>query len=672
MKTPNRLIHEQSQYLLQHAYNPVDWFPWGADAFKRAALEDKLVFLSIGYSTCHWCHVMAKESFQNDEIAGILNEHFVSVKVDREEHPDVDDFYMHACQAITGSGGWPLTIVMTPEKIPVFAGTYFPAEDSQLGTGLKTMLTSLNELWRDERDKLTALGTRILSMIEANGNDLNSQPDISLHFTTPAKSDLISAIEDGFLEIKKAYDPEFGGFFGGPKFPMPSILLFLLGYYSLSKDESAVTMVENTLVNMYKGGVYDHVGFGVCRYATDREWLIPHFEKMLYDNAQVSLAALEAYKVTHRQFYLRFGLEIIDYVMRTLKNPAGGFYTAEDADSEGEEGNFYLWAQEEIRQVLGEDAPQIISNYNVTEEGNFRGRNVLNLVGRDLSLKMDESTRKKLLDNRESRVHPMRDEKILIGPNSLMIVSLLRAYGVTGNADYLVPAESAIEFILDKCNARGRFHVGYRNGLLKGLATVDEYAYLLWALTEMYLHTLEPGYLQKAGLVAKEALDLFYDEKFGGFYLAGQDVGHLPVRRKTIYDGALPSGNSVMAYCLLRLSRLIHDAGYEDIALRQFEVFSGRIATAPTGFPFFLFALSYIVDGGTDVVITGPEPEPFHKKLVMEHQPFGTWAYADNLIDLIDECQGYSSKDGNTLAYVCKGKSCRPPVSSPGEMILHS
>lgn len=669
MKTPNRLIHEQSQYLLQHAYNPIDWFPWGEEAFERATLEDKLVFLSVGYSTCHWCHVMARESFENNQIAEILNNHFIPIKVDREEHPDVDDFCMHVCQVITGGGGWPLTVVMTPSKAPVFAGTYFPSTDSHLGPGLKTVLTSLNVLWREQKDKLNALGSRILSMIESDGNDVLSEPDI-LRGRIPTASDLMQIIEDGYSQFKRAYDPEFGGFFGPPKFPMPSNLVFLLGYYKLKKDNTALTMVENTLINMYKGGIYDHIGFGICRYATDRKWLIPHFEKMLYDNAQVSFAALETYKVTEERFYLRFGLEIIDYVIRVLKNPAGGFYTAEDADSEGEEGNFYLWTQEEIREVLGEDAPKIMSNYGIGKEGNFRDKNILNLVGRDLSLKMDESTRRKLLDVREARVHPMRDEKILIGPNSLMVVSLLKAYGTTGNVNYLTPAESAMDFIFDKCLVGGRFYVGYRNGLLKGLATLDEYSYLLWALIEMYLHTLEPAYLQNASFVAEEAINLFYDERYGGFFFAGKDVGHLPVRRKTIYDGAFPSGNSVMTFCLLRLSRLIYDSNYESIVLRQLEAFSDQITRNPAGFPLFLSALSYVVDGGTDVVISGREPELFHKKLMAEYMPFGTWAYADNLTGLITDFEQYPSEEGNTLAYVCHRKSCRPPVSSPNEMAL--
>ena len=613
---------------------------------------------------------MGRESFGDREIADILNSNFVSIKVDREEHPDVDELYMHVCQIMTGSGGWPLTIIMTPDKAPVFAGTYLPPRDSYVGPGLKKVLSSLNAMWAQDRGKLISLGSRILSATESNGEGPSAKHDAVVQGAQIGAPDILEVVEKGFQQLKEAYDPEFGGFFGAPKFPMPGYIIFLLGYYCLKKDHSAISMVENTLGNMYRGGIYDHLGFGICRYATDRKWLIPHFEKMLYDNALVSLAALEAYKVTKDKFYLSFGLEIIDYVMRVLKNPAGGFYTAEDADSEGEEGKFYVWTPEELTQVLREDACDVITNYGITEEGNFHGKTVLNLVGKDLSLKMGEATRQALLARRECRAHPMRDEKILIGPNSLMIISLLKAYGITGDTGYLDPAESAMDLIFEKCLVNGRFHIGYRNGALRGLATIDDYSYLLWALIEMYLHTLDPGYLQNARFVAEEAVDLFCDEESRGFYLSGKDVSHLPVRRKSVYDGALPSGNAVMAYNFQRLTRLLRDEDYEKIALEQLNTFSKEISRNPAAFPFWLFALSYAVDGGTDVVVAGPDPEPFHNRLLIEYQPFGTWAYADNLGEMANGFNDYASRDEHTLAYVCKGKSCRPPVSSPGEMAL--
>ncbi len=612
---------------------------------------------------------MGQESFEDHEIAQILNSDFVSIKVDREEHPDVDELYMHVCQVMTGSGGWPLTIIMTPDKAPVFAGTYLPPRDSYMGPGLKKAVTSLSAMWAQDRGKLISLGSKILSAIDPNEEGFSAEDDAVIKGAQRSAPDVLKVVEKGFQQLKKAYDSEFGGFFGAPKFPMPGCIIFLLGYYHLKKDYNAISMVDNTLRNMYKGGIYDHVGFGICRYATDRKWLIPHFEKMLYDNALVSFATLEAYKVTKDKFYLSFGLEIIDYVMRVLKNPAGGFYTAEDADSEGEEGRFYVWTPDKLKEVLKEDV-DVITNYGVTGEGNFRGKTVLNLVGKDLSLKMGESTRKALLARRECRTHPMRDEKILIGPNSLMIISLLNAYGITGDTGYLDPAESAMDFIFEKCLVNGRFHIGYRNGALRGLGTLDDYSYLLWAITEMYLSTLDPGYLKHASVLAQEAVDLFYDEERRGFYLSGKDVSHLPVRRKSVYDGALPSGNAVMAYNFQRLSKLLRDADYEEIALGQLNIFLKNISSNLAAFPFWLFVLSYIVDGGTDVVIAGPDPEPFYKRLLAEYQPFGTWAYADSLRDIINGLSDYASMGGNTLAYVCKGKSCKPPVSSPKDMTL--
>lgn len=339
----NRLINEKSPYLLQHAYNPVDWYPWNEEAFARAAAEDKLIFLSIGYSTCHWCHVMERESFEDEEVGDILNRHYVSIKVDREEHPDVDNFYMGVCQALTGSGGWPLTIIMTPEKHPIFAATYLPREDSFGRPGLKTVLLKINELWQKDRDRLKASGRKLVTSVK------------ELVQTVPGELDP-GIIEDAYRTLVAHYDPKYGGFFGEPKFPMPGILLFLLGYYDYKKEPKALEMVENTLLNMYRWGIYDHIGFGLCRYSTDRRWLVPHFEKMLYDNALISLVSGEVYRATRREFFRTFALEIIDYVLRNLKNPEGGFYTGEDADSEGEEGRFYTWTLGEIKEVLGDRA----------------------------------------------------------------------------------------------------------------------------------------------------------------------------------------------------------------------------------------------------------------------------------------------------------------------------
>ncbi|TYP57864.1 thioredoxin domain-containing protein [Thermosediminibacter litoriperuensis] len=651
-KKPNRLIDEKSPYLLQHAYNPVDWYPWGYEAFEKARREEKLIFLSIGYSTCHWCHVMERESFEDEEVGDILNRYYVSIKVDREEHPDVDNYYMGVCQALTGSGGWPLTIIMTPDKHPVFAATYLPKEDSYGRPGLKTILLKINELWQKDRERLITTGREIVSSIK------------KLERTSPGELDP-GVIDKAFETLKASYDRKYGGFFGAPKFPMPCTLLFLLGYYDYRKDPEALEMVKNTLKNMYKGGIYDHIGFGLCRYSTDRRWLVPHFEKMLYDNALVCFVCAEVYKITRDEFFKTFALEIIDYVLRNLKNPDGGFYTAEDADSEGEEGRFYTWTPQEIRQVLGDRAGKFMENYNITERGNFEGKNIPNLIGRDLSCKMDEDTRKKLFEYREQRVKPFRDEKILVSGNSLMIASLFRAYGITKNENYRKEAEVALNFILERARgADGRLHVGYRNGIMKARATFDDYSHLLWALLEAYEYTLDTGYLNKAKSLADEMIDLFYDKEAGGFYLTGSDVDHLPARAKDTDDGAVPSGNSVAAFSLARLSRLLFDSGMDELARNQYRVFARRISANPVYHTFFLYSFIYALTGGIEVIIAGERPEKFTNHLIENFFPYAVWAHADSLKEIIPAYENYGKIGSMTAAYVCKNGSCKSPVTT--------
>lgn len=648
-KKANRLINEKSPYLLQHAYNPVDWYPWGEEAFERARAEDKLIFLSIGYSTCHWCHVMERESFENKEIGDLLNRYYISVKVDREEYPDVDNFYMEVCQAFTGSGGWPLTIIMTPSKYPVFAATYLPKEDSFGRPGLKTVLLKINELWQKEKERLIVIGKELVSTINdlarTNAGDLS--PEV---------------IEEAYQILSSSYDQKYGGFFGAPKFPMPSTLLFLLGYYEYKKDPMALEMVKNTLLNMYKGGIYDHIGFGLCRYSTDKIWLVPHFEKMLYDNALIAYVCAETFKITKDEFFKIFCVEIIDYVLRNLKNPEGGFYTAEDADSEGEEGKFYTWTLQEIKDILGEKADEFIANYNITEKGNFEGKNIPNLIGKDLSCKMDEDTRTKLFEYREKRVKPFRDDKILVSNNSLMICALLKAYGITKNDIYRKEAEMAWKFIFENAfDTDGRLHVGYKDGFMRGKATFDDYIYLIWSLIEAYEYTLDKTYILKAKSLLDETIELFYDSEEGGFFLTGNDIEHLPVRTKDVYDGAIPSGNSVATYSLIRISRLLYDSKIEKIANKQFKVFGGKIKKNPASYTFFLYAFLHNLRG-IEVVVSGNNPKAFIECLLSYFLPYTVWAYADDLKKIIPAYENYQSIGGNTTAYVCKNGSCKSPV----------
>ncbi|MGB9840897.1 thioredoxin domain-containing protein, partial [Thermovenabulum sp.] len=650
-KKANRLINEKSPYLLQHAYNPVDWYPWGEEAFERARAEDKLIFLSIGYSTCHWCHVMERESFEDKEIGDLLNRYYISVKVDREEHPDVDNFYMEVCQAFTGSGGWPLTIIMTPSKYPIFAATYLPKEDSFGRPGLKTVLLKINELWQKEKERLIVIGKELVSSI----NDFAQEKYVELN---------TKVIEKAYEILLASYDRKYGGFFGAPKFPMASTLLFLLGYYEYKKDPMALEMVKKTLINMYKGGIYDHIGFGLCRYSTDKIWLVPHFEKMLYDNALIAYVCAETFKITKDEFFKTFCVEIIDYVLRNLKNPEGGFYTAEDADSEGEEGKFYIWTLQEIKDILGEKANEFIANYNITEKGNFEGKNIPNLIGKDLSCKMDENIRRKLFEYREKRTKPFRDEKILVSNNSLMICALFKAFGITKNDVYRKEAETTLKFILENTfDTDGRLHVGFKDGPMRGKATFDDYIYLIWSLIEAYEYTLDRTYILKAKSLLDETIELFYHNEEGGFFLTGKDVEHLPIRTKEVYDGAVPSGNSVAAYSLIRLSRLFFDHKIEEIAQKQFKVFGSKINKNPVSYTFFLYAFLYNLKG-TEVVISGNNPKIFTEYLMSNFLPYTVWAYADDLKKIVPAYENYQTISGNTAAYVYKNGSCKSPVTT--------
>ncbi|MFX1341614.1 MAG: thioredoxin domain-containing protein, partial [Promethearchaeota archaeon] len=573
--TENRLAKEKSPYLLQHANNPVDWYPWGQEAFSKAKKEDKPILLSIGYSTCHWCHVMAHESFENERIAKLMNDAFVNIKVDREERPDIDSLYMSVAQMLTGSGGWPLTIIMTPDKQPFFAATYIPAETRFGRMGMDELIPEIQRLWKEDRNRLNTITKNIRTNLESSalgskGAELGE-----------------CVLEMAFDALKQRFDEEYGGFGFRPKFPSPHNLMFLLRYWKRTKNKEALRMVEMTLQAMRLGGIFDHVGLGFHRYSTDPKWLLPHFEKMLYDQAMLTMAYVEAYQATKKDEYAQTVREIITYVLRDMTSPEGGFYSAEDADSEGEEGKFYVWTEEEIRKVLSKkEADVFVEVYNFEPDGNFleeatgkrMGTNIPHLrkklvteakarkMTKKALLKLLEEAREKLFMFRNQRIHPHKDDKILTDWNGLMIAALAKAARALNQPSYAKAAKRAVTFVLTKMQGdKGRLLHSYRDRDAGILAFLDDYAFMIWGLLELYETTFEPEHLQKAIELNAELLTHFWDKAGGGFFFTADDAEDLLVRKKDAYDGAIPSGNSV---AMLNLLRLAHVTAESDLELK--------------------------------------------------------------------------------------------------------
>jgi uncharacterized protein YyaL (SSP411 family) len=662
-RVPNRLITEKSPYLLQHAYNPVNWFPWSDEAFEKAKSEDKPVFLSIGYSTCHWCHVMERESFEDEEVAEVLNKHFVCIKVDREERPDVDHIYMTVCQALTGHGGWPLSIFMTPDKKPFFAGTYFPKHDRMGMAGFLTLLGRINEAWNRNRSELLESSDRITKAI--------SEPDTYSDEDVP-----YNTIHEAFRQFKHDFDSIYGGFGSAPKFPTPHNLLFLLRYWHVTKDAVALEMVEKTLDCMYRGGIYDHIGFGFSRYSTDRKWLVPHFEKMLYDNALLAMAYLEAYQATKKEKYAEVAEQIFTYVLRDMTSEEGGFFSAEDADSEGEEGKFYIWAVDEIKNILGDiDGQKYCELYDITQNGNFEGRNIPNLIKSTIDEKdrsFAEKYRIKLFNYREKRVHPYKDDKILTSWNGLMIAAMAIGGRVLGNSRYTGAAESAAKFILSKMLRQdGRLMARYRDGETAYPAYVDDYAFLIWGLIELYETTYKPEYLKKALDLNNDLLKLFWDEENGGLFIYGSDSEQLITRPKEVYDGATPSGNSVSAMNFLRLARLTGRHELEERAIKLFRTFGRNLVAIPRGHAYLMSAFLYSQSPAKEVVLVASQQnahaDDMLEVLKEKYMPFTlSMYYSDNLRTLkgiAPFIADYKVVDGKTTAYVCENFACQAPVT---------
>lgn len=669
-KVPNRLIHEKSPYLLQHAYNPVDWLPWSQEAFAKAQAEDKPIFLSIGYSTCHWCHVMERESFEDEEVANVLNDSYIALKVDREERPDLDHLYMTFCQALTGQGGWPLTIIMTPERKPFFAGTYFPKESRAGLAGLVDVLIKIADLWKKEREKLLRSGEELTAFVLKE----------SLEFRVGELSSRV--IDEAYQDLESFYDSVYGGFGQAPKFPTPHQLTFLLRYYMVKGEKKALEMVEKTLEQMYKGGIFDHFGFGFSRYSTDQQWLVPHFEKMLYDNALLAIAYLEAYQVTGKGLYREVAEKIFIYVLREMTSPEGAFYSAEDADSEGVEGKFYLWTPTQINEVLGEGkGSKFCHIYDLTGEGNFAGSNIPNLLNsnyNDLEKIEQElkEERTKLYEAREKRVPPFKDDKVLTAWNGLMIAALARGGRVLDNSLYLSAAEKAVDFLTGNLMREdGRLLARYRKGEAAYLAYLDDYAFLVWTFLELYESTYKPAYLQKALAMNKKMLDLFWDEEQKCLYLTGKDSEKVLVRPREIYDGAIPAGNSVAALNLLKLASLTGDYKLADKAEQLFYSCGKEVEADPRGYTYFLQAYLYSQASVSTIVIVEGEKSkdtsamlPLLQKSFLPHTvSLYLSAETKGITTFIPFLANYQALAGKTTAYFCQNKRCQAPIQDEAE-----
>jgi uncharacterized protein YyaL (SSP411 family) len=679
----NRLVFEKSPYLLQHAANPVDWFPWGDEAFSRARAEDKPIFLSIGYSTCHWCHVMERESFSDPEIAKVLNAHFIAIKVDREERPDIDEIYMTAVRALTrGGGGWPLSAFLTPDGKPFFGGTYFPPDDRHGRPGFRTLLLRIDEAWRTDRASLLKTTEQVTAILErsvqsSGGGALSAE-----------------VLERAAASLAASHDAAHGGFGKSPKFPSPHNLTFLLRDWARSGDAHSLEMVKSTLDAMARGGIADQLGGGFHRYSTDERWLVPHFEKMLYDQATLSRAYLEAYQATRERRYAESARAIFRYVLRDMTSPEGGFYSAEDADSEGEEGRFYVWTPAQVGNALDDDtAALFMEAYGVTASGNFDGGvSILHLnvpleeVARRHGLNPEsfarrmEEARAKLLDERSQRVRPFRDDKILACWNGLMISSLAYGSQVLKEPSYRQAAEKAARFVLDRLRGQdGRLLRRYRDGHAGLPGTLDDYAFMTSALIDLYEATFAPEHLSAAIELARAMKGLFWDERDGGFTLQGKDQEAILVRPKDVYDGAIPSGNSAAALALLRLGALTADAEFDDVGRKTIEAFSSDIDRSPAGYTAMLSALDFSVGPSVEIVLAGqPESEGVRRmveairsryipRMVMAVRPDGR--EGERLAKLAPFLEGQRAIDGKPTAYVCRNHACSLPTHDTAEML---
>ena len=657
----NRLAKESSPYLRQHGENPVDWYPWCEEAFQRAKQEDKPVFLSIGYSTCHWCHVMAHESFEDRQVAEILNRSFISVKVDREERPDVDAVYMQVCTAMTGSGGWPLTIIMTPEQKPFFAATYLPKYNTGRQAGLLPLLHAVAERWQNGRAELVRTGDDITAYLSRQRAGKSS---------FPREEDLKRAAK----QLADSYDEEYGGFGTAPKFPSAHNLIFLLRYAALSGDKSARRQVENTLRQMYKGGIYDHFGGGFARYSTDREWLAPHFEKTLYDNALLALAYTEAWQDGHMALYRQVAEDTLDYCLRELRQEKGGFFSGQDADSEGGEGAYYLFTPRQVKSVLGEDdGRHFCECYDITEEGNFQGKSIPNLLLNTRWNLLPEGYgefREKLREYRRDRMALGLDDKVLTGWNGLMLMALSRAAWAFGDKRYLAAAEELAAFMEKELGRGAQLRAVFCRGEARLPAQLDDYAFYALGLLELYRADYDPAHILLAKELAEQILLRFADEKGGGFFRTAVDAEALIVRPKEIFDGAMPSGNSAAAVLLSALWRLTAEIRWREAREKQLSFICANLSRYPAGCAFGLCALMDQVYPTRELVCAAPGEEmpDMLKTITAKYAPelsvlLKTPARAEVLTQAAPFSADYVPKDGKAAFYLCANGVCQLPLT---------
>jgi hypothetical protein len=664
------LINEKSPYLLQHAYNPVDWYPWGQEALDKAKAEDKPVFLSIGYASCHWCHVMEEECFSDPQVADLLNEAFVCIKVDREERPDLDAVYMAVCQAMGRNCGWPLNILMTPKLNPFFAASYIP-KHSQAGlVGMVDLVPQVVQIWKLQRSQLEMVGADIKGRIEV------------MEKRTPQKELGSTVLQDAYDRLTLDFDNEHGGFGGAPKFPRPHNILFLLRYYARTGQKNALSMVEKTLTQMRLGGIFDQLGFGFHRYSTDEKWLVPHFEKMLYDQALIAMTYTETFQSTGAKRYALAAKETLDYTLRDLALIQGGFYSAQDADTEGEEGKFYLWTMDEVLDTLPPvDAELAVHIYGLKPEGNFlevgrqSGKNILHIAepleelasykGLTLQELVDRlhSVREVLFEARKRRVPPAIDDKVLTDWNGLMISALAKAGSVLNEANYVEAAKKTADFILNQMLKDGVLHHRYAKGETAIEGFLDDYAFFVFGLIELYEATFEDKYLQAAADLTKTMVAKFWDDKNGGFYQTKNSEADMP-KIKQLYDGATPSGNSVALHNLLWLSRLTDEPIYDTMAAQMTRIFAREIEGAPEAYTFFLSATDFLIGSSYSVTLVGDlkekDTEEMLNALRKHYLPTTVIAFKfPSKAGL-----GYEQIEGKATAYVCQNQTCLPPTNS--------
>ncbi len=654
-KFTNRLINETSPYLLQHAHNPVDWYPWGEEAFERAKAEDKPVLVSIGYSACHWCHVMEHESFEDERTAAIMNEHFINIKVDMEERPDVDQIYMNFVQLTTGRGGWPMNVFLTSDKKPFFGGTYFPPSPRYGMASWSQILMSIAEAYRERREEIERSTSDIVAELRKMSAVETDQGGLS--------KDLLDA---AFLSFSRSFDQVNGGFGGAPKFPPAMSLEFLLSYHKRTADARALEIVTHTLTKMARGGIYDQLGGGFHRYTVDAIWLVPHFEKMLYDNAQLVRVYLHAYQVTGNEFFKQIVIETLEYIRREMLDESGGFYSTQDADSEGEEGKFFVWTPEEIEAVLGDRAAAFNEHFDVTAAGNFEGKNILNIKDGNPTSEgsVFDAERAVLFAEREKRIKPGRDEKVLTAWNGLMMASFADAAAVLGNEEYLNIANRNAEFIAQELTVDGRLLRTWKDGRAKLNGYVEDYANVVDGLLVLFQASGDLRYVEEAKRLADVMILEFWDPESGGFFFTSNDHEELIVRNKDFYDNATPSGNSVAADVLLRLAKIYGDEKYERFGAAVLRLAASQLRRYPQGFGRALSALEFYLSRNREIVVIGDRNSELSREVLEAYLPESIILIASTASSQLPLLEGRTSIESRPTAYVCENFVCERPVTS--------